>query len=175
MGQVNAYSTVVIKTCKVHGKRWRCCLLFMVIFSNRSIWFFIVGLFFGHRSLVLSYNTVVISWRPFFWSERWSFLHQSRVVMHRLLLSSATYYQAYSHTTYLLPSTVRLLPSILPTYYQLPSYSTPTTIYELPTNSTIYRQQIFLWFILVQHKPVWRWFYIKLFLPLFYRCRYMSK
>ena len=101
---------------------------------------------------------VVISWRPFFWSERWIFLHRSRVVMHRLLLSSATYYQS-------------LLPHYLPTII----YSTPTTIYQLPTNSTIYRQQIFLRFILVPPKPVWRRFYIKLFLPLFYRCRYMSK
>ena len=125
MGQVNAYSTVIIKTCKVHGKRWRCCLLFMVIFSNRSIWFFIVGLFFGHRSLVLSYNTVVISWRPFFWSERWSFLHRSRVVMYGLLLRfshplpkpTPTYYHlhyAYYHISYLPTTiyhpTVRLLP-----------------------------------------------------------------
>ena len=77
----------------------------MVIFSNKSIWFFTVG---------LSYNTVVISWRPFFWSERWSFLHQSRVVMHRLLLSSATYYQ-----------------SLLPYYLPTTIYSTPTTIYPI--------------------------------------------
>ena len=136
MGQVNAYSTVVIKTCKVHGKRWRCCLLFMVIFSNRSIWFFIVGLFFGHRSLVLSYNTVVISWRPFFWSERWSFLHRSRVVMHRLLLSSATYYQSLLPYTYLLPSTLRLLPYILPTYYHPMVRLRPYTS-NLPTAPSI--------------------------------------
>ena len=175
MGQVNAYSTVVIKTCKVHGKRWRCCLLFMVIFSNRSIWFFIVGLFFGHRSLVLSYNTVVISWRPFFWSERWSFLHRSRVVMYRLLLSSATYYQCLLPYTYLLPSTLRLLPYILPTYYHLPSYGTPTTIYQLTTNSTICLQQIFLWFILAPAKPVWRRFYIKLFSTTILQMSLLSK
>ena len=68
--------------------------------------------------------------------------------------------KAYS---YLLPSTLRLLPYILPTYYLLPSYSTPTTIYQLTTNSTICLQQIFLRFILAPAKPVWRRFYIKLF------------
>ena len=43
--------------------------------------------------------------------------------------------KAYS---YLLPSTPRLLPYILPTYYLLPSYGTPTTIYQnLPTAPSI--------------------------------------
>ena len=103
---------------------------------------------------MLSYNKVIMSWKPFFWSERLELLHRSRVVYHRLLLSSAFYSQ--SVLLYHLPTVHLLSTPILPTYYH--PTSPPTTYYHptvrlLPYTSYLLSApstgNMFLQFILV--------------------------
>ena len=113
-----------------------------------------------------------MSWKPFFWFERLELLHQSRVVLFRLLLSSASYSQSlllyHLPTVHLLstPTTilqVRLLPT---TILQYAYYHIPVTCSQHHLPATCFYSYS------RAAESVWRELYTKQY---FYRCLYVSK